>query len=85
MKVKVTMKTYQRVRKSSFIVSGVNNTALGFGFSRPILPKATTTLVNDSIKAITKLKARRISPRRIPSQFLANSAQKAFKQVKANV
>ena len=85
MKVRPTIRTYKRVKKVSLMVGGITNAALGFGFSRAIMPKATAILVDDSIKATTVLKARRISPRRIPSQFLANSAQEAFKQVRNNV
>lgn len=79
------VRTHKRTDRASLIIGGIMNTSLGFGFSKPIIPRATATLVNDSIKATARLKSRRISPRRIPSQFLANSAQTAFKKVKANV
>lgn len=79
-----SVKSYPRRQRSSLVVAGITNTSLGFGFRRPNLPKLTTVLVKDSMQATVKLKARRISPRRIPSQFLANSAQKALKQVKAH-
>lgn len=85
MKIRPTIKNYPHSRRASLVIGGIINTSLGFGFRRPNLPKVTSILVEDSIKSTINLKARRISPRRIPSQFLANSAQKSFRQVKAHV
>ena len=85
MKITSTIKTYPHRQKGSLVVGGIINTTLGFGFRRPNVPKFTTVLIEDNIRSIVNIKARRISPRRIPSQFLANSAQKAFNQLKSHV
>ena len=58
------------------------NASLGFGLSKPVYSDTRDILISGHLEAMEKLKSRRLSAKRIPSQFLANSLAKVMKEVK---
>ena len=69
-------------KKTALVVRSATTVGLGNWYTKQLTPKTISTLINDDIRAMRKLRQRRLSITRIPSIYLSNLAEKTLGEIK---